>query len=68
MRGVCLERQSMYDQSATPQPSPTTPTLPGLHFVCTAGYKSEGTRHLAGWTNFRAAEADVPDMLVPQDE
>lgn len=33
-----------------------------------AGYKSEGTRHLAGWTNFQAAEADVPDMLIPEEE
>ena len=39
-----------------------------MHPVLPAGYKSEGTRHLAGWTNFRAAEADVPDMLVPEEE
>ena len=36
--------------------------------VPAGGYKSEGTRHLAGWTNFRAAEPDVPDMMVPQEE
>lgn len=36
--------------------------------VAAAGYKSEGTRHLAGWTNFRPAEADLPDMAVPEDE
>ncbi len=32
------------------------------------GYRSEGTRHLAGWTHFREAEADLPDMLVPPEE
>lgn len=39
-----------------------------MHPLLLAGCKSEGTRHLAGWTNFRAAEADVPDMLVPEEE
>jgi hypothetical protein len=32
------------------------------------GYQSAGTRHLVGWTNFRAAEADVPNMMVAEEE
>ncbi|KAL4859907.1 Mannan endo-1 [Chlorella vulgaris] len=31
-------------------------------------YRSQGTGHLQGWTNFQAAEADVPNMLVAEDE
>ncbi|KAI3438631.1 hypothetical protein D9Q98_001053 [Chlorella vulgaris] len=31
-------------------------------------YRSQGTGHLQGWTNFQAAEADVPKMLVAEDE
>ncbi|KAL4425723.1 hypothetical protein ABPG75_009739 [Micractinium tetrahymenae] len=32
------------------------------------GYRSEGTRRPSGWTDFRPAEAEVPDMLVAEDE
>jgi hypothetical protein len=40
-----------------------------LYTQCTAGvYRSQGTGHLQGWTNFQAAEADVPNMLVAEDE
>lgn len=55
--------------------APATPAIPcNLPPACllpaagAGGYQSAGTRHLKGWTHFRAAEAEVPDMLVEEEE
>ena len=41
---------------------------PLLRVPCAGAYRSEGTRHLPGWTHFRPAEAEQPMMLVPEQE
>jgi len=56
------------------QPPQPPASLPMSHrallifALAAGGYQSEGTHHLKGWTNFRPAEAEVPDMLVAEDE
>lgn len=47
---------------ALPTPCPHPPLAPP------GAYRSEGTRHLAGWTHFRPAEAEQPNMLVAEEE
>lgn len=65
---VEAHRMGMWDVPGPHAPLRTFDRGLSPYRIHPAGYKSEGTRHLAGWTNFQAAEADVPDMLIPEEE